>query len=966
MIPNDYKTSLLVAQQLPEFVRDNLDYQTFVTFVEAYYEWLETASTANGAVTTASTTGEGVEYGSKNLLTYMDVDSTLDGFVDYFMSDFLPYIPADALADKRKLLKIAKELYLNKGTEKSFKFLFRALYNTDALLFDTSDVVLRASDGKWIVSKSLRINSADPNWLLINNLKLFGETSKSYATVDYGVATGTKTEVYISNIQRLFESGEFVRVVDSNNLDVYFLNGEVYLQNSGVVIPEEATTLRGKVVGVLSQIRINPNNRGQFYVSGDPVIITNGLNPDVANPIGATAVVGTTTLGSVTRLIVTEGGQGYRAYPNSSIIFSGGGGSGAEAEVQAIDETKLINVGFVSANSLGLVATVQIGDSSHVVNYTNFAVAANTNSRLLDALTFKTLRVGPVGSVNLTNQGLGFVSSPTVSVESLYTIDNTANTASLRNLGILQPITIVNGGQGYYTTNTTIRIVGGLGFGAYANITVNGAGSIVSANYVYGSGNTDFSYPRGGLGYTTDQIPTVVVTSPTGSNASLTIPNILGAGAILTPTTDRAGSITTIQILNPGEDYVSQPNVSLKVADIAVSNVNIDFFPQFGDIVYQGASKNTSTYSANVYSVTKLSTAFPANTRADIYRIREFDYVGTYNGSLPVKYNRGSDTYVLTPETYFIDSNGNPSSLIRYGDGNAKATASFLDGLIVGQGKWLNSDGQLSSLGLVLESEDYNNFTYILSVEKSVSAYKDILLNLLHPSGMRMRPRNLLRTSNSFSMNTEVAFQVGYHMDTFAGPSAIGRIEANTQAGQISTNIIRFVNTVAANIGNTVFANDVVEFSANNQLNAYSTITNVDYANNQITIQDNVFVVFANVAVGSANASSNVINIVSVTGQYDGKFTDKTPANNIIFVGDSVSLNGGPYYTVQQVFSNGNLKVANSSFGPINNALITVNKSANTDYVMVYGVIGQYEYPELLTESGFILTTESSSYILAG
>jgi hypothetical protein len=66
------------------------------------------------------------------------------------------------------------------------------------------------------------------------------------------------------------------------------------------------------------------------------------------------------------------------------------------------------------------------------------------------------------------------------------------------------------------------------------------------------------------------------------------------------------------------------------------------------------------------------------------------------------------------------------------------------------------------------------------------------------------------------------------------------------------------------------------------------------------------------------------------------------------------------------VFSNGNIRVANSSFGPINNALITVNKTANTDYVMVYGVIGQYEYPELLTESGLILTTESSSYILAG
>jgi hypothetical protein len=103
MIPNDYKTSLLIPQQLPEFVRDNINYSTFVDFIQAYYEWLETAYSANGSVTTANTSGEGVTYGAKNLLNYMDVDSTLDDFVSYFLKDFLPYIPEDALTDKRKL-----------------------------------------------------------------------------------------------------------------------------------------------------------------------------------------------------------------------------------------------------------------------------------------------------------------------------------------------------------------------------------------------------------------------------------------------------------------------------------------------------------------------------------------------------------------------------------------------------------------------------------------------------------------------------------------------------------------------------------------------------------------------------------------------------------------------------------------------------------------------------------------------
>ena len=87
MILNNHKTSLLVPQQLPEFIRDDANYQTFVTFLEAYYEWLETAQSANSANSIATSSGEGVTYASKNLPSYFDIDQTLDDFVDYFLND---------------------------------------------------------------------------------------------------------------------------------------------------------------------------------------------------------------------------------------------------------------------------------------------------------------------------------------------------------------------------------------------------------------------------------------------------------------------------------------------------------------------------------------------------------------------------------------------------------------------------------------------------------------------------------------------------------------------------------------------------------------------------------------------------------------------------------------------------------------------------------------------------------------
>jgi hypothetical protein len=147
-------------------------------------------------------------------------------------------------------------------------------------------------------------------------------------------------------------------------------------------------------------------------------------------------------------------------------------------------------------------------------------------------------------------------------------------------------------------------------------------------------------------------------------------------------------------------------------------------------------------------------------------------------------------------------------------------------------------------------------------------------------------------------------------------------------------------------------------------------ITLVDWANNQVYMQDNVFLTFANVAIGSIGTSSNVININTMTGQYDGNFgtlTDMTPANTIISVGDSVAFNGsGTYYTVTKLFANGNFSIDSAALGPIDNVYITVNKNANTQSVMIYGDVRLYQYPELVTETLDSLMTEAGAYILIG
>jgi len=965
------KTSVQIAQQLPEFVRDDSNYQNFVLFLEAYYEWLETQYTANANSTIVSTTSQGITYGSKNILNYVDIDETLDEFVQYFLNDFLPYIPVEISTDKRKLLKISKQFYQAKGTENSYKFLFKVLYDANLELFNTNDAVLRASDGKWIVPKYLRVDSTmhteemHMSWLNAQGFKIFGETSKSYAVIDYVAIVGDRTEIYISEIQNRFQAGENITVVDNNNFPVYFYDGEVYVQNQGYEIPMAAMPLTEKITGLVSAITLDPNYKGLFYNAGDPVVAYGGLDPNRENPVGLSAEVGDTNLGSLSTLVVVNPSHGYRLPPNTLISITGGGGSNAAAQISLLDESKFANLTLITSNTLGAVANVWIGNSTIAQTYTTFAVAANTNSTLANTLTFQTFVVAPIGSVQITNSGRNYSAAPTISAQSNYTTD--FGTDSFSFLGILQPIQIRNGGVNYGNSNT-ITVVGGTGFGAFANIVVNSVGSIISANYIYGSSNS--AYPLGGLGYDPTYLPTVNVSSLSGSDASLIIPGVMAVGATFSPTTDTIGSIETINIIDGGEDYVSTPNLSLKVADVAVSNVSLLYPITSGDLIYQGTPLSTSYY-AFVDSTLKLSTASPPNTANDVYQIRTYNYVGDYNSTLPLKIDKdiGGSTYtlVMLPSTSYIDEFGNPTSIKRYGDGTARATADFLGGVITGQGKYLNDDGWISSLGRVLESKNYNKYTYVLSTTQALAKYKELVLNLVHPSGTRLIGRNLLKAANSFIFTSSEAFQNGYPLSYVAGSAAYASLLVDTATSTISNNIIKFTNVISGNIGNTIFANDIIEFTATNNIRAYSTITNVDWSNNQIYMLDNVFLTFANVAFASIGSSSNVININTLTGQYNGNFRDLAPANNIFFVGDTISLNnGGTFYTITKRFANGNFSINNSSLGPIANTRITVNKSANTQSVMIYGVIGQYDTPQLVTENEESLMTENDLFILIG
>jgi len=989
MIPDSHKTSLLIPSQLPEFIRDDPDYSNFVLFLQAYYQWLEENNNVTDRV--------------KNILNYIDIDDTSDEFLQYFYNEFLNYFPSETLANKNEVLKIAKQLYQNKGTQASYQFLFRVLYNTDVDFYYTKDSVLKASAGIWYVPRSLRLLTQDTNFLNLNNpkygsLKVFGETTKSLATIENVVISGNKTEIFISDIERLFQSGEFVHIIDANNQTVLF----------------NTQPLRAKIVGQISQIIINPNYRGSLYQPNDPVAIYGGLSSPTAH--AASATVGTVTSGSVQKLTLQADGYGYTLFNTSTtpgltstnIEFSnlGQGAVSPTATVGTLNYdpavTSLVN--FLPIDNIGLKANTYLGDHTAPVLYNFLANAsANINTKLSDAFTFTSFESYPISSVLLNTVGSGISATPIITAKSLYNVEhnNNVSQADLKGYGVLAPIQIVSSGTGY-ASNDTINIVGGSGYGAAANVlSVDANGSILTVGYVnHNSANS--IYPIGGMAYRPDALPTITINSANGANAILQVTGILGDGAVITPTVSRIGTIQTISISDYGEDYIGAPNVSLRVQDLLVTGLTLTDLPSIQDIVYQGPSPLEATYIATVDSV---SIIVPdSNPRNSVYSLRVFDYNSkpNYNQSLKIyskdivmTLNNTVSLSQLQKVSYYsqvqLSSSKYDSAngVITYGDGTAKANATFLNGLVIGNGQYLNTSGQPSSFD-VLQSQDYNNYTYELRTDKEFSKYKDVLLNLLNPSGMQAKGifsnttnqnynysisdiSYIGRNLSYFTGNTQsYAVMIPPHTDVFIDSGSVTQVatkqsdfgyETDPVTSQLDyqkgdewfyitdfndggANTVYFGNMNGANIATFITSDSTIQLTTINGDIVYSAVNSINYVDNFITLQDSFYLTYQNVATVSGNANSSLINIQSLTGNYDnynhGIYTNPNfHLVDVLRIGDVISIqNNNPIvvnyvdYTLNIAFLESNLS------NTVTNVALTVGRSYITSNVQIFTPYG--------------------------
>jgi hypothetical protein len=554
-----FKPSLNVGSFIGE--NSSVDTERFLLFIKAYYEWMQSTTLTltsktgtfvigetvvgassgasativevktnsiivqlvsrtifnyseiiNGqtsiATATLSTIKDNVGRASGNLLNYKTLETSIDKYVDYLKEELYPSIPITYYGDKRLVAQYFKDFFESKSNEQSYRFLFKLLYDEEIEFYYPGTDILRVSDGnfeKTQIIRTIAVSADARDIFLFLNKTIRGETSGVLANVidikKFFVGAVEIAEMTLKLVSGTFTAGEDIVDIDDEDL---------------------STT----IFGIVSSITIVDGGSG--YEAGDIITIT-GDGSD------AQAIVSSIKESPISALTVNTIGHGYQLNTEAIINNTGTGGTGFLFEVSELANTYIVTSG------------------------------ANTYT------------VGEISKLSIINRGEGYFKKPTITLQD----------TTISSLGLLSNnlITIVNAGSNYGVGNTLI-FTGGAGTAAAGQIASvvestsfdllfeDGFQMIADGSYYDIIKNEDWlvtgpikriELTNFGTGYASANLPSITISTTTGSSANLIATNIQGKSANVSVDTSNnitgIGSIRAVQITNFGINY-SAANVS--------------------------------------------------------------------------------------------------------------------------------------------------------------------------------------------------------------------------------------------------------------------------------------------------------------------------------------------------------------------------------------------------------------------
>ena len=752
---SDLRTSLLINRQLPEYVRD--DYPLFLSFLEAYYEFLENQQgTEKNDLTTKA----------KNLRYVSDVDTSIDDFEDNFFNTYATLVPKDVAVDKAFLIKHLLPLYLSKGSEKSFKFLFRMLFNDEVSILQPKNNVLRSSDGKWTVENILKLETDIRSVYTANGNTSSSAVETGNTTFVLGqVVDANEVDVYVNDVIQTEGTDYYLRketrkvifvtppaansIVKAvyTDFDITKLNNRKLtgLTSGATALVETASK---KIVtdrlnfGLPFEIFINPKTLVGSFFNGETVttdiidtdgslinfeadtfsiltkinVVDGGASYNVGDPVAivgggattiATAEVDSIYDGFTSRIVVNYGGAGFK----TASLISSSNTPGSTLITGAVDA---VNTTHFTANTYNVLGVDIIGDYSNVfINAADYGFphsgTENSSTRIIDALS------------NLIVTDLGPITNAVILFSNV-----SVNTATLDSEGAK-----------YAAGNTFFDIKD---FGSIGRIDVTTAGS----GYKVGDEINFGAAPGGTSGY----------------GAAATVKTVTAGGGILTtmiqpPRITGTANVlnNTVQIIGTGTNFTSELQVGDKIiiknqeryvnaiTSSTTANVNASF--SWTDSTIWANNYNIGSFALglvggqnytqnNFPTVTASTQSGGAGASLTITsRMGDGEIMDAFTDVVAgeirsIKLTTGGVGYEYIPEV----------DLTAYGDGTAIANATLGPSYTTMPGRWTTSDSILSSTERKLQGSNYYvDYSYVTSSFTEFAKYKKILRELLHPSG---------------------------------------------------------------------------------------------------------------------------------------------------------------------------------------------------------------------------------------
>jgi len=560
-LSSNSKTSILVSGQLPAFVREEHD--TFIKFLEYYYKAMEQE-------------GEAL-YLSKNMLRNLDIDQLYEHVLDVHTNDqnvrddydyisflqkmydtFIKYIPDNVLADRTNILKHAKEFYLSSGSESSVRFIVQALFNKEAQFYYPKTDILRASDGKWFIEKSLRVRSVK-----VDNV------SNSIAATNFGntfiKGISSNATAIVEKVDTYYDKGQLIYELKLSNIYKEFLNAEeIYTYYTEEGIDKYLTA--NLFSGIITSVQIVSGGAG--YTEGTTVPIVSNTG------VGAQVIISKVTKGTIQAAGIVKSGAGFQV-DSPLLIF--GSGSGATGIVSDVDDS-----GFYHPNSYNVIwSTINLEASTNIGNL----IYSNLNNKIIDPANdsagfsnsmsyFVYGNCGPAFSLSIISGGNNYT-SVNVSISANSTISK---------MGIIGKMQIISGGIGY-TAGDTIEFLnplGSAGSGAIANVTnVAANGMITEVKFEQMPGHI-----IGGSGYEPTNLPAANVVSGTGTGANIAVTAIIGHNEEIIQSVSNIGTIQAMTVVSGGYGYTDNPTLDL--TELGNGNANAQLSYVTGAYSYPG------------------------------------------------------------------------------------------------------------------------------------------------------------------------------------------------------------------------------------------------------------------------------------------------------------------------------------------------------------------------------------------